>query len=78
MLDQVTIVALMVVFDYENCSLPLAAHSQSHQATTPVTFADGYGHSVAPTTAPKWAQTFAHFRNRALDPGHHSQVGLHV
>jgi len=59
-------------------SVPLATHSQSHPATTPVTFAVGYGHSATPATVRMWAQTFAHFRNRAPDPGHHSQVGLHV
>lgn len=52
-LDQVTIVALVVASSYEDCSVPLVAQSQSHQATTPVTFADGYGHSAAPDTVPE-------------------------
>jgi len=67
-------VALVVAYSYEDCSVPLDAQSRSHQATTPVTFADGYGHSTAPATVPERAQTFARFRNRALDPGHLSQV----
>ena len=68
----------MVASSYEDCSVPLAAQSQSHQAPTPVTFADGYCDSAAPATVPKWAQTFARFRNRALNPDHHSQVGVPV
>jgi hypothetical protein len=59
-------------------SVPLATHSLSYPATTPVTFADGYGHSATPATVRRWAQTFARFGNRAPDPGHHSQIGLHV